>query len=930
MVPSRSNTAKISPLLWIQQYASPILCHYIIDHTDETLQNYLYELLISDTCGTTTAADDNDDDNDYTVEMITSLLLGHLDGEQDELDIQENELRDAVQHLLRAVNAENRHNDDDRPRDDQNTGVNQSIVGGSPMMESRQRTIEEAEALDRPSQQPQQENERQQQNIPQEKKDDLVMLTSSSPSSSPQSSSKHNNRTDRKVSRRQQKQLQKQQQPQQKQVSFHAKDSNPEDDDNDDHAGIGARGTNYHSNSINSNIHIPKVSLLMENGYELLQDATMDIQRGHRYGLLGRNGVGKTTLLKKLASYQIPGLPKDIRIFYVQQQVEYKTYSSDDDNTNVILTTLQSLIASDTYRTKLLKEQLDIEEQLDNPDQNVDDTIIAKLSERLQDVIIELDVIDSDQIENRAVDILKGLQFTDTMIHSSVSYLSGGWRMRLSLAQALIRIRSIDILLLDECSNHLDLYGLDWLIHYLTNDVPTNVTLIMVSHDRSFLDAVCTDIVVLAHHTLSYHVGNYSEYERQKYEKSVRDSQILDAASRQLKKAQEFIQQHSSSSSTSDPNKQRQAKMIKEKKIDRIGNYREDGKRYKQYSLKTLDEKSIRRAQKVEVDIEEPILAMHFPNPVWPSSSSSSLPIMRLEDVSFSYSNTNLTSTNENKDIVANKKSSPTSVKKKKSSSSPCLLNHVTLHLNRGSKVALVGKNGTGKSTLCKLISGELTKNNTKQFHLNGEIWIHPIIRVGYVTQYTIEELEQKYGDMTVIQYAELMGLRSRKESSTANGNTNNVRQYLGAFGLGNTRLANSPIQRLSGGEKMRLSFATIFSKEPHLLLLDESTNHCDIETQQSMATALHNYTGSVLMVSHNQVFLSSFCEELWILHEDGQVTTIHNDMESFDEIFAKYRRSLYQQHYSTTSTFRQDQADRAKKATQNKNASNKQITGFI
>lgn len=202
-----------------------------------------------------------------------------------------------------------------------------------------------------------------------------------------------------------------------------------------------------------------------------------------------------------------------------------------------------------------------------------------------------------------------------------------------------------------------------------------------------------------------------------------------------------------------------------------------------------------------------------------------------------------------------------------------------------------------------------------------------------------------KYSNKTVLEYAEMIDLRHSKASSEIINNKNNglgnVRQYLGLFGLGSTRLALSPIQQLSGGEKMRLSFATVFANESHLLFLDEITNHIDIETQQSIASdietqqsiasSLRTYTGSVLMVSHNQAFLSSFCEELWILNENGYINCIHNDTESFDEIFTKYRQSLlFQQHHSTTISYRQNKLYRAKQATQHKKSSNIQVTGFV
>lgn len=208
-----------------------------------------------------------------------------------------------------------------------------------------------------------------------------------------------------------------------------------------------------------------------------------------------------------------------------------------------------------------------------------------RIAERLGDAMGELDEISADTAEERAFEILKGLQFTTETVHGPTHNLSGGWRMRLALAKALF-VPSSNLMLSDECTNHLDLYGLDWLIQFLNENADR--TLIVVSHDRAFLNDICTDIVVMENQNLKYHVGNCSEYDRQQKEKAARESQILDAADRQRSKAQAFIQKQQAVANkmSADPNKQRQAKMIKEKKLDRIGNYREDGKRYKLKFLK--------------------------------------------------------------------------------------------------------------------------------------------------------------------------------------------------------------------------------------------------------------------------------------------------------------------------------------------------------
>ena len=637
--------------------------------------------------------------------------------------------------------------------------------------------------------------------------------------------------------------------------------------------GHGGRGVRYTGENYD-NIHLPSVSLQFQ-GNELLVDSPMDIVRGHRYGLLGRNGVGKSTLLQQLATHGIPGLPHGMRTLLVQQQIEGR-----DDQTAV-----QALLEADTVRKSLLEEMERVEYEIE---QGVE---LEKNSLRMGDLVSELDVIGADDAEDRALAILKGLSFTTSMLEGPTSALSGGWRMRLALAQALF-VPNSDLILLDECTNHLDLQGVSWLIQFLTKGDNKNEerTLIVVSHDRAFLDAICTDIIVMEHQRLQYHVGSFSDYQRQKEEKATHHAQILDASEKQRNKALAFIQEHQNNKKSTDPNKQRQAKMIKDKKLDRIGNYREDGKRYKQFSLKKLDASYVHLAQKVEIERDEAVLKIRFPDPTWPPGIPEGAPLVQLDGVSFGY------------DLTRGS-----------------LLKNLTLSICRGSKIALVGNNGCGKTTLIKLITGELDERMT-----SGNAWRHPNLRFGHVTQYAVEELEA-YSSMTVVQYAEKVLSVGRVSSTIIKAASGNVRQYLGGFGLGGAHALRT-IGTLSGGERMRLCFATVLADEPHLIFLDESTNHVDLETLDCIAVALRDYQGAVLMVSHNQGFLSSFCKELWVL-ENGHVDVSHNDTESFDDMFSKYRSHILSSSATTRAKNRQLTATLAKKATSHAAGSRKGTT---
>ena len=608
--------------------------------------------------------------------------------------------------------------------------------------------------------------------------------------------------------------------------------------------GHGGRGVRSGANTA-SNIHLTSVNLQFA-GNELLENATIQINGGHRYGLLGRNGVGKSTLLRRLANHSIPGFPRDVRVMLVKQEVEGTTKS-----------VIQTLLDTDTEMAALVEEQRLLEEQIEiavGQDGQDNSEALASVVERLGIVASDLDAMDADSAEDRARDLLRCLKFGKAMVEGPTNHLSGGWRMRLALAQALF-VPS-DLLLLDECSNHLDIFALMWLSDYLST---CGRTVVIVSHDRDFLDQVCTDIMLLEHKKLSYHVGNYTAFRIQQEEKQARQAQILDASERKRSKALSFIeqQQKGSGKKYQDPKKQRQAKMIKEKKLDRIGNYREDGKRYQTHSLKKMSEEYLLTPEKVIVEADEPVARMKLIDPTWSPGMTPGSPLIQANDMSFGYSR-----------------------------DSPFLLNNLTLDVARGSKIALCGRNGQGKSTLLNLFTGKINPEE-KTWRFSGTLCRHPCLRVGHLTQHSVEELDE-YASLTVVEYAEqnLLSGSAAMEVSSASGGSKNIRQYLGAFGLGGTH-AHRLVGTLSGGERMRLCFAKIMASAPHLLVLDEPSNHIDLETCDVLSAALDAFQGSVLVISHNQSFLSGFCKELWVV-EDGKVEVRHS--ESFEELFLEYK----------------------------------------
>ena len=353
-----------------------------------------------------------------------------------------------------------------------------------------------------------------------------------------------------------------------------------------------------------------------------------------------------------------------------------------------------------------------------------------------------------------------------------------------------------------------------------------------------------------------------------------------------------------------------------------------DGKKYKNFSLAKLDESAIRLAEKVVVEADEPVTRMKFPNPVWPPGVAPGSPLIQVEGFSFGYRKPGGDKNNDS-----------------------FLLNNLTLNINRGSKIALVGRNGSGKfkdlsvqnitdsvlygycrlssqidagkSTLLKLLTGDIRVPNDEMYLHRGTLtWKHSSLRIGQISQYSVEELDE-YAELTVVAYAEAKLLRGKASGMVVAGASGNVRQYLGAFGLGGVH-AHRKIEKLSGGERMKLCFATVFAEEPHVLFLDEATNHVDVETLDSMAAALNAYEGAVLMVSHNQSFLNGFCKELWVVEDNGRVTVNYDDTETFDDLFCDYRDSVLSDVGGNTLTNRRkDKSNMARKAKQQRSGVN-------
>lgn len=579
---------------------------------------------------------------------------------------------------------------------------------------------------------------------------------------------------------------------------------------------------------------------------DLISCASLQIMRGHKYGLVGRNGSGKTTLMRRIARRQLPGLP-DLRYGYVAQEL----VGTEDSVLDVACT-------SDVDYQRLQRELAWIEQALSARD--TDAAKLAELTEDFASVTQRLDEIEGsfgkDGLKGHARDVLLGLQFTPEMLEMPTRALSGGWRMRLALAQALLS--RADCLLLDEPTNHLDFAGVLWLQQFLKTKLSSDCMLLMISHDWAFVDDVVTDIVEIRRQGIEQGPGNYSSWQRRKVEERQAVAAKVEANERERERTKDMIQKMRESAASgkkgreADANKLRQASQREvwlSGKISSSGEAKTYGRlEMVDFHGQLVDVKAL-AADKLS---QEAGIRFKLPEPELLSGN-----LLKLDGASFSIAEVGRT-----------------------------ILRDVKLALELHSRVAVVGMNGAGKTTLLRWLEGEQWPRNEGQRH--------PKLKVAHVSQHHLERLEDHLGETCIERIRGVLPpLEPGQDPNTVLANVARdelLFAYLSNFGLGD--IARQKVGTLSGGQKARLAFAAQVWNRPHLLLLDEPTNHLDIETLEALSDALKAFQGAVVIVSHNQSFLSDVCNELWIV-DGGRVTCTGKGACGFTKEFAAYRRKV-------------------------------------
>ncbi|PVU85650.1 hypothetical protein BB560_006955 [Smittium megazygosporum] len=646
--------------------------------------------------------------------------------------------------------------------------------------------------------------------------------------------------------------------------------------------------------TLSNEVYLKDVNLIVNNVH-LLEDAILQLKEGFHYGFVGKNGTGKTTLLTSIANKSLLGFPENIRVQYVEQLEVL-------DSTQTVL---QAVMDSDAERSKLISIIKDLEYAVHNPEhikdavekylqieaddeileaqkianfrtgrRGIDARIVALNKEKnalseirkkyfkkgkthedvaaiiLENKYSELNQLDTGDAEARAQEILSELGFTPENQLEPTSKFSGGWRMRVALAKAMFL--EPDILLLDEPTNHLDMHSIIWLTKYLKS--LDYVTLVVVSHDRRFLNDIAEEIIVLKDKKLSYHSGNYDTYEKSTEDLKKKKENMYDAIERKRKHINQSIQNGLRQAKAGDDKKLGMVASRK-KKLERLGAEKtEEGTRFKVSYYAGYHDHS--RVQVVlEKEEKEVVFKLPEPEPLRHQG-----PLLKMSDVSFRY----------NKD-------------------SQMVIKNVSITIEVGSRIAFLGPNGCGKSTLVNLMKQSLIPTT-------GRIETHPRLKIGYFDQHFVDlyaklrisslERLQQYSDEYQKNHTVSGSDHAALDANKLFKSEQEIRAYLGSFGLSGG-IVNQPICTLSGGQKARFALSMMFVESPQLLLLDEITNHLDMRTITGLIEALKSFNGGIVLVSHDQHFVSEVANTYYVI-KNQTINRWEKGLDAYVELISK------------------------------------------
>jgi ATP-binding cassette subfamily F protein 3 len=511
----------------------------------------------------------------------------------------------------------------------------------------------------------------------------------------------------------------------------------------------------------------------------LYDKASLHIKPKDKIGLIGLNGRGKSTLLRILVGEYKPdggsiSMSKEVTLGFLNQDL-----LSYDSHESILVVAMQAF-----------EEALRLQKQIDEILLKFETDYTDDLVDKLADLQERFEALGGYTMQARAEEILEGLGFTTEELQKPLKLFSGGWRMRVMLAKILLQQPSL--LLLDEPTNHLDLPSIKWIENYLAG---YEGAVIIVSHDREFLDRTTNTTVEVTGGKLVPYAGNYSYYLEEKEERNLIQKGAFENQQAQIKQAERFIERFKAKASKA---KQAQSRMKALDKLERIEDVAGDDAR---------------------VNIK-------FNFTVQPGRH-----ILRMEHVGKKYGE-------------------------------KIIFRDTHVHIERGDKIALIGANGKGKSTLMRLVAGQEAPSNGN--HQLG----HNVIMAFYA-QHQLESLNV---ENEIIQEMNEAGSRR---------NEMELRSVLGSF-LFTGEEVYKKIKVLSGGEKSRVALAKTLISEANFLLLDEPTNHLDMQSVNILIQALEQYEGTYIVISHDRFFVENVANKIWFI-EDYQLKEYPGTYEEYE-----------------------------------------------
>lgn len=530
-------------------------------------------------------------------------------------------------------------------------------------------------------------------------------------------------------------------------------------------------------------------------GFTLFDDVSFVVNKKDRIALVGKNGAGKSTMLKIFAGLQSPtagtvSVPKETTIGYLPQQMKLADTQTVREEAEQAFEHIHEMEKEMERLNQQLAERTDYETES-----------YQKLIDRVTHLTEHFQMMGGNNYHAELERTLIGLGFTRSDFDRPTSEFSGGWRMRIELAKLLLR--KPDVLLLDEPTNHLDIESIQWLENFIATRANA---VILVSHDRAFIDNTTFRTVEIELGKIYDYKVKYSEYVVLRQERREQQLRAFENQQKKLADTEAFIERF-------------RYKATKSVQV--------------QSRIKQLE-----KVERIEVDeVDTAMLNLKFP----PAPRSGSYPVI-VEDLAKRYGE-------------------------------HLIFEHATFTINRGDKVAFVGKNGEGKSTLVKCIMGEITD-------FTGKLQLGHNVKIGYFAQNQAQLLDENITVFDTIDYVAQGDIRTK------------IRDILGAFMFGG-EASDKKVRVLSGGEKTRLAMIRLLLEPVNLLILDEPTNHLDMRSKDVLKDALKEFDGTVIVVSHDREFLDGLVDKVYefgnkrvVEHLGGIYDFLeHKKMDSLQEL---------------------------------------------